>query len=158
MRRIDIVPPKNFSGFNPRSGKAIPVLKKHQYHIVEDFSISGDAPKDLLRLYEYGEARKANVGKWPLYIAKVGHKWYPNESITEYLLNRLGECLGFTMAGSKLAVVGKQIQFLTKYFLKGDQQLIHGAEIYADYLSDKEFVEEVEESVTSARFLHGTVY
>lgn len=144
MSKLETVTPKNRSGFVPKIGKVIPVLKKHHYYVIEDFSIAGDAPKDLIRLYEYGEARKINRNKWPLYIAKIGHKWYPNESIAEYLLNRLGETLGFTMAGSKLAVVSKQIRFLTRYFLKGDQQLIHGAEIYADYLSDKEFVEEVE--------------
>ena len=144
MAKLEFITPKNLSGFEIKSQKAIPPLKAHHYHVIEDFSISGDAPKDLIRLYEYGKARKANRSKWPLYIAKIGHKWYPNESIAEYLLNRLGETLGFTMAGSKLAVVSKQIRFLTKYFLKGEQQLIHGAEIYADYLSDKEFVEEIE--------------
>ena len=144
MSKLEKVDPKNLSGFNPKKGKVIPSLKRHQYRVVEDFSISGDAPKDLIRLYEYGVARKANPNRWSLYIAKVGHKWYPNESIAEYLLNRLGECLGFNMAASKLVSASNQIRFLTKYFLKKDQQLIHGAEIYADYLLDREFVEEVE--------------
>ena len=151
MSKLEFVTPKNLSGFNP-SHKAIPTLKRHHYLVIEDFSISGDAPKDLIRLYEYGNVRKDNRNKWPLYIAKVGHKWYPNESITEYLLNRLGECLGFTMAASKLVRIGGQIRFLTKYFLASDQQLIHGAEIYADYLADKEFVEEVENQAQAQDF------
>jgi len=53
--------------------------------------MAGDAPKDFLSIYEYGDGRRKSVGNWPSYIAKVGKKWYPNESITEHLLTRIGQ-------------------------------------------------------------------
>ena len=37
-----------------------------------------------------------------------------------------------------------QIRFLSRYFLKKDESLVHGAEIFAGYLADRTFVEEVE--------------
>ncbi len=91
-----------------------------------------------------GAARKANTGKWPLYIAKTGHKWYPNESIMEHLLNRIGACLGLEMAYSRLVWAGGQLRFLSRYFLQEDEELIHGADIYAGYMNDKDFVEQIE--------------
>ena len=36
------------------------------------------------RYYSYSKDnhfRKINVKRWPLYIAKTGHKWYPIESV-----------------------------------------------------------------------------
>jgi hypothetical protein len=61
---------------------------------VVDISIAGDAPKDFIKVYEYEKVRKTSPHLWTPYIAKVGHKWYPIESITEYLMNRTGEVLG----------------------------------------------------------------
>ena len=107
-------------------------------------AIDGEAPKDFLRIYEYGEARKLSSDKWPAYIAKVGQKWYPNESITEHLLTRIGQSFGFTMAESRLMWVKGQLRFLSRYFLKSNESLVHGAEIFGNYLSDPKFVEEVE--------------
>ncbi len=37
-----------------------------------------------------------------------------------------------------------QIRFLSRYFLKKKQTLVHGAQIFASYLEDEQFVEEVE--------------
>jgi hypothetical protein len=37
-----------------------------------------------------------------------------------------------------------QLRFLSRYFLKPDESLVHGAEIFAGYLADRKFVEEVE--------------
>lgn len=79
---------ENYSGFRAGLGK-IEILKKHQYYVT-DQPVSGDAPKKFIKHYEYGSAAKRNPNKWPAFIAKTGHKWYPIESITEYLLNRLG--------------------------------------------------------------------
>lgn len=61
-------------------------LKK--YRIIKGLSVGGDAPKELLRIYEYerGTIRAGNPKNWPIYIAKTGQKWYPYESITEYIV------------------------------------------------------------------------
>lgn len=72
--------------------------KKHNYFIIKDIAITGNAPKDFIRYYTFGKGLKNNSNTWPLYIAKHGHKHYPVEAITEYLLNRIGEEFGFTMA------------------------------------------------------------
>jgi hypothetical protein len=127
-----------------RPGKIL-IVKKHQYHIVDGYTITGDAPKEFIRVYEYGFARKSSPKKWPLYIAKTGHKWYPIESITEYLLNVLGSKFGIGMAESRIAWIGGQLRFLSRYFLHTKQQeLIHGADIFAGFVHDKELVEEIE--------------
>lgn len=61
-------------------------------------------------------------------------------------MNRLGEVFGLKMAESKLLSINGQVRFLSRYFLRrGHDQLIHGAEIFAGYLEDAQFVEEIEE-------------
>lgn len=74
---------ENHSGSKLLTGNDILTIKNHQYLIVEGFAITGDAPKALMRIYEYiekGKIRKSNSNSWPLYIVKTGHKWYPTES------------------------------------------------------------------------------
>lgn len=71
----------NHSGFKPSICDHLVVLKKHQYHVVHGFSITGDAPKKFIRVYEYGSGKKDNPKTWSLYIAKTGHKWYPGERV-----------------------------------------------------------------------------
>jgi hypothetical protein len=141
------------SGFNPKPG-IIPFAKKHQYFVITDIAITGDAPKDFIRYYQYGIGRKSRPTSWPLYLAKHGHKHYPMEAITEYLLNRIGEMYGFKMAESALGWFGGQIRFLSKYFLTKpmEQVLDHGADLYAGYLNDRFFVEEVEKQRLSPEF------
>lgn len=139
------------SGFTP-PGKAIPVVKRHQYEVCTAFEVAGDAPKDFVRVYEHGHCRKANRRNWPLYIAKVGHKHYPMESVTEHLLNRLGEVLGMHMASSRLVKLGGQVRFMSKYFLDEPavQELVHGANIYAGFLNnDHALVEAIEKEGSS---------
>ena len=113
----------------------------------------GDAPKAFVRIYSYSKDnnfRKIDIRHWPFYIAKTGHKWYPNESITERLLCRLGEVFGLRMAESNLVIIGGQVRFLSKYFLKSkDQELVHGADIFAGYIGDEEFVTQIEEQQLS---------
>lgn len=129
--------------------KGIESVKEHQYRWVKDFTLSGDAPKEFVRVYHYEKNqswKKSNPKNWPEYIAKTGHKWYPNESITEFLMNRLGEVFGLNMAKSRLLSINGQVRFLSRYFLRqGHEQLIHGAEIFAGYLEDTQFVEKIEE-------------
>ena len=146
------LPIKDYSGFSPKPG-CIPFVKKHQYYIVKK-TMTGDAPKDFICYYHYGTGRKSNPKSWPHYIAKHGDKHYPIETITEHLLNRIGTCFGFEMAESELAWLGGQIRFLSKYFLNkpNEQILEHGADLYAGYLQDKDFVENVEKNHRSPDF------
>lgn len=139
-------PIENYSNFYPKSRKPIEVIKKHNYYIDTSVNISGDAPKCFLRLYEYRRkySKKSKPKKWDSYIAKTGHKWYPMESITEFLLGVIGKELGVKMADQKLAQIGGQIRFLSKYFLKKDEILVHGMEIYSKYFGDEKEVLEIE--------------
>lgn len=137
--------PLNWSGFN-HHWQHLPKLRRG-YFFKDPIDVGGDAPKSFIRVYEYGEAKKNQPQNWPAYVAKVGHKWYPMESVTEYLMNRIGEELGLNMAKSKLALAGRQIRFLSRYFLDTakNEQLIHGAQIYARHLDDEDFVEQANE-------------
>ena len=136
---------KKRSGFEVVSHPTIGHLRAGFFCKV-NASVSGDAPKDFLRVYVYGRGRKAQPGSWPAYIAKVGQKYYPNESITEQLLSRVGQLLGLKMANSRLMWVRGQLRFLSEYFLREDESLVHGAQIFASYLADdREFVKQVEE-------------
>lgn len=138
---------KNYSGGIPISKihHQIAPLRKGYYRILSD-DVGGDAPKDFIQVYEYGRARKASKKKWDKYIAKIGHKWYPLESISEYLLNRIGDVLKLEIAFSQLRLVHGQMRFLSRYFLKEDEIMVHGAQIYSAYLleNDDKFVEEIE--------------
>lgn len=116
--------------------KSIPALKRSHYFRI-DIPVAGDAPKDIIGIYEYGyPVRKNNRNSWPIYIAKVGQKWYPMESVTEHLMNRIGEVIGIKMAISKLLQINGQLRFLSRYFLQKGESLVHGAEIYAGFIED----------------------
>ncbi|WP_281388010.1 HipA domain-containing protein [Puniceicoccus vermicola] len=109
-----------------------------------DVAITGDAPKDFIRIYEYGHGKRNSPNSWPSYISKVGHKWYPMESIMEHFFTRLGQSLGFRMADSKLINAHGQIRFCSRYFLRNGESLIHGAELFWGYLEDQELVQRIE--------------
>jgi hypothetical protein len=136
---------RGYSGFKPRHSK-IAIPKRHEYFVVTNIAIAGDAPKDFIKYYHFGEGRKDKPQSWPSFIAKLGHKHFPVESITEHLITRLGNIFGFNMAKSELACLGGQIRFLSKYFIENPctQVLEHGADLYAAYLNDREFVLEIE--------------
>ncbi|MEQ9299608.1 MAG: HipA domain-containing protein [Cyclobacteriaceae bacterium] len=143
------------SGDSSKLVGLIPSLSKKHYRIIKGTSVGGDAPKELLRVYEYEEGLiRANKPKrWPIYITKTGHKWYPYESITEHLLNRIGQVIGLVMAESQLMFVNGQLRFMSKLFRHDrDQMLVHGADIYSGYLGDRVFVEEVEERQMARHF------
>lgn len=148
-------PIKNYSrnqmGF-PK--KLVKVLKKHQYLVKIEW-LSGEAPKDFIYVYEYGRCRKNNPKTWVPYIAKVGHKWYPSESITEHLLTRLGQAWNFDVANSKLYVLGGQIRFCSEFFRKPEQELVHGADILAKYLqeNDSGIIEQIDKKGWSQELL-----
>lgn len=144
LERIDVL---DYSGVG-RIEKYLKTIKpiKKEHYVVEEITLPGDAPKDFIRLYQYEPGvRRHNRNTWTRYISKIGHKWYPMESITEYLLNRIGEELGFMMSSSSLAQINGQVRFLSRYFLKEKEEvLVHGADIFAGYLQDKDFAEEIE--------------
>jgi|GEM_PF-514057 len=114
----------------------VDIIENGVYQI-ENANLMGDAPKSLIRIGGYK------------YLTKTGHKWYPIESITEHLLNKLGIIFGLNMAESRLAKINSQIRFLSKWFLAGDESLVHGAEIFSNYLNDSDFVSEVEKQKMS---------
>ena len=110
----------------------IPSISKSHYRIIKDVSVGGDAPKELMRVYEFqrGIKRAGKPSSWPIYITKTGHKWYPFESITEHLLNRIGQELGLNMAESRIAFINGQLRFMSKLFRHSyNQMLVHGADL-----------------------------
>lgn len=152
MDRLKYVKTEKLSGAYPPDTGCIKTLKRNRYSVIDIF-VSGDAPKEVIKVYDYEEGKISKFRNWSIYIAKTGHKWYPYESITEFLLNKLGECLGLEMAASQLVNAGGQIRFLSKYFLKKNQRLIHGADIFSGYIEDREFIEEIEEKKLAREML-----
>ena len=144
-KRNDII--KNYSGginINKIHG-SVKALRKCHYKVLDNV-VGGDAPKDFISICEYVGNKKSRRRVCNNYITKVGHKWYPLESVSEYLLNQIGEVLSLEMADSQLRMGHGQLRFLSKYFLNSDENLIHGAQIYSAYLNevDQRFVEEIE--------------
>jgi len=153
FKHVSRLPILRYSEFTPKFER-IEIAKKHNYCVIKGISVTGDAPKDIIRFYEYGYSPKSNPKKWPIYIAKLGHKYYPLESITEQLISDLGSWFGFELADSKICSIGGQIRFLSRYFLKvHTDELYHGADMYAGYLNDKQFVDDIElQRMTQAFF------
>lgn len=147
LQKFIFIKPEYQSGYEPPNCK-VPVIKKSQFKYVDLGTIIGDAPKCMIALYEYepgGKIKKSSPRNWKKYIAKSASKWYPNESITEHLLNRLGEELGLNMAKSKIRRINNQIWFLSEYFTREDFSLYHGADLYTSHLGgDRHFVDEVQ--------------
>lgn len=153
--KAEIAPVINYSS-NVRlfPKRYVKILKRVHYKVKLE-RLSGDAPKDFVSVYEYGRCRRSNPDKWIKYIAKVGHKWYPSESITEHLLTRLGQVWGFNIANSKLYVFNGQLRFCSEFFRESEQELVHGAEILAGYLqeSDAAIIEQIDERGWSQEML-----
>lgn len=124
------------AGVNPTLGVIKPMRKKYYKVLTE--SVGGDAPKDVIRYYQYGKGRRENPKSWPKYIAKIGHKWYPNESITEHFFTIVGQSFGISIANSQLVYAEGYIRFLSEHFHGEEQSLNHGANILSRYLSEKD--------------------
>jgi len=145
----------HYSGNSTNLIGKVPAISKKHYRIIKGVSVGGDAPKELVRIYEYeqGIKRADKPNTWPIYIVKTGHKYYPIESITEHLLNRIGQEIGLKMAESRLCYINGQLRFMSRLFRHSrDQMLVHGADLYSGYLGDKKFVEEIEEKQLSRQF------
>lgn len=154
MSYIKYIKPENSSGISMRNiERVVPVIKGKDFIVDNNVTVGGDAPKDFIRVYKYGEVRRSKRKKWIKYIAKTGHKWYPNESISEHLLNCIGKELGLIMSDSELAMISGQLRFLSRYFLDSkSQELVHGVDIFAGFIADREFVEEVENNRLARAF------
>jgi len=147
------VHPEKSCSWRPSGLHAIEHLKKRHFWVDDSLESTGDAPKEFIHWYRYQTGvRRPKTQNWPLYIAKTGQKFYPNESITEHLLTRIGQCLGFHMAESHLAMVSGQLRFLSKHFHSRTEELIHGAEIFYGYLEDREFVDQIENEKRARSF------
>jgi HipA-like C-terminal domain len=144
VKRLVRVPVRRYIGLTLNHHKHFAPIRQNRYVIV-DSTVIGEAPKNYIRIYEHGSARKSTKYKWTGYIAKVGHKAYPNESITEHLVSRIGQSLGLRMAETKLMRADNQLRFLSKDFLKRGESLVHGAQIFSSYLEDKTLVDEVQD-------------
>jgi hypothetical protein len=109
----------------------IPTLRHYTLEQVNFLSITGDAPKDFVTDSEYRPGHRSRRQRRESYIAKVGSKFYPNESIVEQLITRIGQTYALQIADSKLRIVAGQVRFMSRYFLRRQaEQLTHGAEIY----------------------------
>lgn len=129
---------------------------KEKHYFVVPIALDGDAPKEFIRLYHFCEdsgVRKQNLDTWNSYIAKTAEKWYPHESIVEYMINRIGQVLDLRINETALFRINTQIRFLSKYFLKKNELLIHGAEICGGYLNDDAFAEEIANNQKESREL-----
>lgn len=117
--------------------RKIDTIKSDNFYVLND-SVGGDAPKDVIKVYEYknGKCRKDKPKSWTKYIAKIGHKWYPNESITEHYLTSIGVSFGIKIANSKLASIENYIRFMSEHFHSKDQELIHGANILSRFINE----------------------
>lgn len=136
------------SGLNLPQGK-LEVLKQKNFNVLTE-TAGGDAPKDVIRLYEYGRSIKSKPKTWIKYIAKIGHKWYPNESITEHFLTFLGKSFGIEIADSKIVYAENYIRFLSEHFHNSEQSLEHGANILSRYIneSNTEWIDEMDKNRT----------
>jgi hypothetical protein len=153
-KTIKIEPIKHHADYQKNWAAAIsPVSNKFIYRSAKSLSIHGDAPKNLISKYEYepGKIRRGKPERWPRFIAKVGSKFYPNESITEHLLTRVGQILQLRIADSELRMVGRQVRFMSRYFLGPSESLIHGAELFMRLL-DRPFVNKVTERKSEKEF------
>ena len=133
----------------------IPIIKEKNY-LVKNIPLDGDAPKQFIHLYNYipdSGIHKKNPKTWIPYIAKTAEKWYPHESVIEYMINRIGQVLGLNMNEVELYKINGQIRFLSRFFLKNNETLVHGAEISGEYLEDMTFAAEIANDKTTSREL-----
>ncbi len=133
----------------------IHILKENEYLVKSKF-LDGDAPKQFIKAYFFSPnttVRKSSTNSWIPYIAKTAEKWYPHESVIEFMINRFGQVLGLQMNEIKLVIANGQVRFLSRYFIKKNQRLVHGAEICGEYLNDIAFAQEIANNKNNSREL-----
>lgn len=135
--------------------KRIGEIRNKDYY-VDSVPLDGDAPKQFIRVYHYAADSgiyRRSLQTWVPYIAKTAEKWYPHESVIEFMINQIGHQLGLVMNEVKLCKINQQIRFLSRYFLRRDESLIHGAEICGEFLEDMELAKQIADEKTTAREL-----
>ena len=145
---------KNSSG--KLLNKSLITLLKEENYIVKNYKLDGDAPKQFIKAYFYEEnsgVKKSSSGSWFSYIAKTAEKWYPHESVIEFMINRIGQELRLNMNDIKLVTANGQIRFLSKFFLHKNEKLVHGAEICGEHLGDMLLAKEIADHKTTSREL-----
>lgn len=145
---------QNCSGRLYNIGK-ISTLKEENYYVV-NIGLDGDAPKQFIKAYFHEHesgVRKRNRKSWIPFIAKSAEKWYPHESVIEFMINRIGIELGLRMNEVKLVIANGQIRFLSRYFRKDAEVLVHGAEICGEYIDDLDMAEEIANNKKTSRQL-----
>src|SRR5690349_6224871 len=93
---------KYYADYQLAWNSLIPHLDEYSIQTVDFLSIAGDAPKDFITDSEYRPGHRTRQQRSESYIAKVGSKFYPNESITEQLITEIGKIYGLKIADSKL--------------------------------------------------------
>lgn len=150
--KIELKEIKYYSDYQLDWNSLIPRLKEYSFESVDFLSIAGDAPKDFITDSEYRPGHRNRTQRSESYIAKVGSKFYPNESITEQLITEIGKIYRVKIADSKLRIVDRQVRFMSQYFLnRRIEQLTHGAEIY-EFSLGKENYAEIAEKKTERDF------
>lgn len=81
-------------------------------------SVRGAAPKCIVK-------NQDDSTLW--YMAKGAEKWGRNETVTEFLISRIGARLGFQMAHHGLVRVDDELRFISKSFLAPGESLLHGS-------------------------------
>ncbi|MCU1268303.1 MAG: hypothetical protein JWM21_4621 [Acidobacteria bacterium] len=133
--------------------EVVPALRRCELEKVSFLSVMGDAPKDFTTDHEYRYGHRSRRQRRESYIAKVGSKFYPNESITEQLITRIGQTYRLRIADSKLRLIDGQVRFMSKYFLRRhSEQLTHGAEIFERCLGKEEYLELAEKKIEREYF------
>jgi hypothetical protein len=144
---------EHYSGHNPKSTLFSEVKRKH-FKILNE-SVGGDAPKDVLKAYIFEPGIiKSKEKLWKKYIVKLGHKWYPIESITEQMITCIGQHCNFKVANSHIAVIQDSVRFFSEHFHKSNQILVHGAEILSRHLNehDTHLVDTIENQGNTREF------
>jgi hypothetical protein len=144
--RVRTEPITDYADLQLRWDLNIESLRRGRYLAFDaaSLSIHGDAPKCFVKIQQHTPGQPGTrVRDWVSYIAKVGNKFYPTESITEHLITRVGQAFRFKIADSELRIIGRQVRFLSRFFRGSDESLLHGIEIFKRHLMDDDFVEEV---------------
>ena len=123
--------------------RKIPVLSAKSYALNTEKAIGGDAPKAYLTRGNPAQQHEA-------FIAKEARRCGPRECATEQLISQIGRLLPLRVADSALVrlptVPSKtgSVRFMSRYFLRPGEELIHGVELMAMWLDvEKKEMEEV---------------
>jgi hypothetical protein len=112
--------------------RSIPLISRREYrqHRAGDIMLSGAAPKDFLIFA--GPTESPDLA----YVAK-GPRTGPRECITEHMIAEIGGMLPLRVASSRLARLSNDehpLRFLSRFFVRPGEELVHGVELVAEWL------------------------